>query len=385
MLQIVGYPLIVDLELPYGRAPRRVSLGGDLRVIAARGADRPARPIDQLLDEALDQPIGAPRLETLVRPGERVTLIASDATRHEPRAAMIRAIRRRLPPDVRLRIAVATGTHGACRLDGLGLPDDVEVVMHDGQRDLVSIGTTRRGTPVRIHRCVLDGRVIATGAIRPHYFAGFGAGVKAIFPGLGGDAEIRVNHRLKTDPMARAGVVDGNPCREDLEEVVAMLPVAPYLVNVVAAPDGDFRAAVAGDVIEAFRAGAAIARPWFSADAPRARWIVASDAHPVTASLYQASKLVAAVAPLLEAGGTIVLAAECSEGTGPVDTVNRAIYEIGLRPRLPADHRILLVSALSPQTVAPTYAIWAPSVEDALADATGPIVVAPRAGSLVLG
>ena len=44
------------------------------------------------------------------------------------------------------------------------------------------------------HVNALDPRpdlVIATGCIRPHYFAGFGAGVKAIFPGLGQAAAIR--------------------------------------------------------------------------------------------------------------------------------------------------------------------------------------------------
>jgi nickel-dependent lactate racemase len=297
---------------------------------------------------------------------------------------MIAALRARLPERVRVTIAIATGTHGACDPRGLDLPADLDVIVHDGRSDLVELGTTRRGTPIRIHRAVLDARVLATGAIRPHYFAGFGAGAKAIFPGLGGATEIRINHRLKSEPGSRAGIVDGNPCREDLEEVVAMLPVAPFLLDVVAAPDGTFPGAVAGDVLAAFRAGATMARSWFAADAPRTRWIVASDVLPVTSSLYQASKIVAAVAPLLDEDGTIVLVAECADGIGPVDVVNRAIYEIGLAPRLPSRHRILLVSCLPPDAVAPTYAQWCPSVDVALIGATDPIVVAPRASSLVL-
>jgi nickel-dependent lactate racemase len=374
----------VDLELPYGRVPYRIRLDGSPVVVTARGADRPARPLGALLDDALASPIGTLPIERLVSRGERVLLVVSDPSRDEPRAAMIAALRARLPDGVHVTLAIATGTHGPCDPRALDLPRDLDVIVHDGHSDLVELGTTRRGTPIRIHRAVLDARVLATGAIRPHYFAGFGAGAKALFPGLGGATEIRINHRLKSEPGARAGVVDGNPCREDLEEVVAMLPVAPFLVNVVAAPDGSFRAAVAGDVLAAFRVGAELARGWFLADAPRSRWIVASDALPVTSSLYQASKIVAAVAPLLEEDGTIVLVAECADGIGPVDVVNRAIYEIGLAPRLPPRHRILLVSSLSADTVAPSYARWSPSVETALVGATDPIVVAPHASALVL-
>jgi hypothetical protein len=64
--------------------------------------------------------------------------------------------------------------------------------------------------------------------------------------------------------------------------------------------------------------------------------------------------------------------------------VNQAIYDIGLRPRLPATHRIVLVSSLDAATVAPSYARWAARAEDVLAGAPGPIVVAPRAGHLIL-
>jgi lactate racemase len=378
---------VVELALPYGRAPYPVRLGGDVVVVEARGPSGCAAPVSEILEGALDAPIGSLPIERRVSPGDRVTVVISDASRAEPRAAMLTALRARLPPRVRVTIAVATGTHGPCAVERLGLTDlGDELIVHDGYRDadLVLVGTTRRGTPVRLHRCAVDGLVVATGAIRPHYFAGFGAGIKAIFPGLGGAREVRINHDLKREARARAGVVEGNPCRDDLEEVAAMLPRSPFLLNVVMDPEATVRAAVTGDVIAAFRAGAALARPWFTAHAPRARWVIVSDHLPVTASLYQASKLVAAVAPIVEDGGTIVVAAECPEGIGPVEVVNRAIYEIGLRPRLPERHRVVLVSGLPRQAVEPSYAAWAPTVEAAVAGAAGPIVVAPCASQVIL-
>jgi lactate racemase len=380
----------VVVDLPYGRRPYRLDLGGRrATVVGAPTLPPPRAPVERLLTDSLTAPIASARIEERVRAGDRVTVVVSDATRAEPRSQLLTAVRERLP-EVRLTIAVATGTHGPSNVATLGIPAPLlagaAIVDHDGHddTDLVTAGTTARGTPVRVHRCAVEADlVIATGCIRPHYFAGWGAGIKAVFPGLGGASEIRINHRLKMEPGARAGVVDGNPCRADLEEAARFLaPV--FLLDVVAGPDGAFHDAVAGDVIAAFRAGAARATPWFSASAPRADVVIASDALPVAASLYQAAKIVAAVAPLVADGGVVVLVAECGDGTGPIDVVNRAIYEIGVRPRLPADHEIRLVSGLGPAEVAATFARFAPSVEDVLADHDGSVVVIPRASQLLL-
>ena len=87
---------------------------------------------------------------------------------------------------------------------------------------------------------------------------------------------------------------------------------------------------------------------------------------------------------LLVRGGTVVVAAPCPLGTGPIATVNRGIYEIGLRPRLPAEHRVVLVSDLSRDSVAPTYCTWAASAQGVVDEADAVPTVLPRAGSLVV-
>ena len=385
------------ITLPFGRRPYHLTLGHpdgpDLHpTVVLPPAPGPTRPLADLLQAALDAPVGSDRLEEAVWPGARVVIAVSDTTRDDPREAMLRALLARMPADIALTIAVANGTHGPCDLGRLGIPADIraraEVVNHDAHddRDLVTIGTTRRGTPVRLHRCAaLADWVIATGRIKPHYFAGYGAGCKAIFPGLGGNREIRINHRLKQEPGARPGVVDGNPCREDLEEAVRMLPGRSFLLDVVLDDQGGAHAAVAGDIVAAFRAGVRACDPLYRVAAPRAGLVIVSDELPVTGSLYQASKLVAAAAGLLREGGTMIVAAECPEGIGPVETVNRAIYEIGLAPRLPAAHRIVLVSSLPREQVEPSYCAWAPSLEAALAGWSGAeATILPRASTLIV-
>ncbi|MBZ0234056.1 MAG: lactate racemase domain-containing protein [Deltaproteobacteria bacterium] len=369
-------------ELPFGATTIRAWTSARVTEVEGPRLAGPPPPVRPLLERALDAPVGSERVEQRVRAGDRVTLVVSDATRDEPRAELIAAVLDRLP-EVRLTVAIASGTHGPTRG---ALPSGLEalagrvhvLVDHDGHddRDLVTVGTTARGTPVIVHRAVVDAdMVVATGVIRPHYFAGWGAGAKAIFPGLGQAAAIRINHRWKTDPTARPGAVDDNVCRLDLEEAAAMAAPRSFLLDGVADAHGQVRGAVSGCLRAAFRAGVDLARPWVTRAAPRSRCIVVSDLAPVTDSLYQASKLVAAVAHLLLPGGTVVVVAPCPRGVGPVDVVNQSIYEIGLRPRLPADHRILLVSGCPAAEVSATYALAVDSLQDAIRGADDLLVV----------
>jgi lactate racemase len=380
MFETHGFGVAVRFELPYGSRPLTVD-AGPREVELVEPAPLPAAPA---LDALIERALGTTRWV-----GRRITLIVSDPSRREPRDAFVRAMRERVP-DAHWTIAIATGTHGPCRVEDLGLSEsslrDATIINHDGHRpvDLVQVGITSRGTPVRVHRCLLDAAlVIATGCIRPHYFAGFGAGVKALFPGLGEATAIRMNHRLKTEPDARAGIFVGNPCRDDLEEAVGLIPTPKFLLNGVCRPDDQIEDVVAGDVVDAFRTGAALAKQLFTVRARPSSLVIASDALPITASLYQAAKIAAAAAPLVEPGGTLVIAAECRDGTGPLAVVNEAILRIGVLPRLPADARVVLVSDLGEAITKQTLLDYAPSIESVLARASGPITVVPRASQLI--
>ena len=70
-----------------------------------------------------------------------------------------------------------------------------------------------------------------------------------------------------------------------------------------------------------------------------------------------------------------------------VDTVNKAIYAIGLAPRLPAEHRIVLVSDVARDAVEASFCEWAPSVAAVLGEFAGRSVnatVVRRAGCLIV-
>ncbi len=162
-----------------------------------------------------------------------------------------------------------------------------------------------------------------------------------------------------------------------------------HMLNVVEV-GGTILGAVAGDVVHAHREGARMAKPYCEIDAASTDCVIVSAPLPVSSSLYQASKLVPPAGILLREGGTVIVAAQCPNGTGPLRIVNEKIFELGVRRYLPARYELLLVSSMEETTVRQTYAGWTPSVEAAVLRAqercgggTLDVIVMPDASDLV--
>jgi nickel-dependent lactate racemase len=158
---------------------------------------------------------------------------------------------------------------------------------------------------------------VALGTVEPHYFAGYSGGVKSLIPGVCSIETIRQNHALLVDPMARAGVLEGNPVREDLEEGASMVPV-DFILNVVL--DGDKRvvAAAAGHPIEAHRWACRVVDFLRLTPVQQAADIVVVSAggYPKDINMYQAQKALDNAAAAVRPGGIILWVAECTEGMG---------------------------------------------------------------------
>ncbi len=386
------------IELGYGARPLRLTLppGLEAEVLPAP-APPPVADLRIALAGALARPVGARRLGELATSRTRAVVIVSDASRDEPRAELFEAVRAELAalPDRQITLAVANGTHQPGPVERLGLPEGAlrrhRVVNHDARDEaqLVEVGRTARGTRLRVNRCLVEADlIVTTGRVKPHYFAGYGGGTKGIFPGLGAEADIRQNHLLKADPGSSLGRVDLNPCRDDLEDAARRLGRETFMLNVVEA-GGVITGAVAGDLVAAHREGVRLLRRWVEVRAAPAPVVVVSAPLPVSGSLYQASKLVPPAGLLLQDGGVVIVAAECPEGTGPLKTVNEAIFTLGVRRFLPERYTLLLVSGMDEATVSQTYARHAPSLEAAVAEAArlvggrGRVLVMPDAGDLV--
>jgi nickel-dependent lactate racemase len=275
---------------------------------------------------ALAEPIGAPPLRELAAEARSAAIVVSDITRPCPSWMFLPALLDELAPlpPANVTILFALGGHRThtpeeqARLVG-------EEVMASGVRlldleaaECVPVGTTSRGTRLEVFKPYLDAELrICTGNIEYHYFAGFSGGAKAVVPGLCSYAAIRDNHSMMLAPTARAGILEGNPVREDIDEAGGLIGV-DYLFNVVLDEHKRIICAVAGNYLEAHRAGVEFydRRCDLRVDEAADVVIASPGGRPKDINLYQAQKTLDNVAGAVRKGGAVILAARCQEGFG---------------------------------------------------------------------
>ncbi len=291
-------------------------------------ADTPGAPLRELLRE-----VGTCRLRDVARPGMRVVIAFTDATRHAPDEAIVTIILEELLAAGLERDAVtllcAVGLHrpmtAAERRAKLGVhADAMRVLDHDARNaeGLVALGHVG-GLPVVVNRLLHDADlVIATGVVEPHQYAGFSGGAKTAVIGCGGEATIAATHgpAMLDRPGVRLGRIDGNPFQEFVRAAGRMIGV-DYAVNAVLDEQGDAVAAAAGapDDVHNHLAALCSARCGFEVDAP-VHMAILGVSEAKGSNLYQASRAVTYVAradrtPLLP-GAPVVLCAEMPEGAG---------------------------------------------------------------------
>lgn len=276
---------------------------------------------------ALASPIGAPLLRELVRPEQTVAIVISDVSRPVPSSVL-------LPPLLEelfaagcraenITIVSALGSHRhqteeeLRRLVGDQVYETVRCIDSD-PGDCISMGVTSRGTPVDITRSVAEADFrICTGNIEFHYFAGYSGGAKAIMPGASTPAAIQANHRMMIDPDARAGKLDGNPIREDIEEAGKICGI-DYILNVVLDEHKHIVYAVAGDAVAAHRIGCAYLDRMYRKSIPEKADIilVSQGGAPKDSNLYQVQKALDNAKHAIKDGGTVILIGACPEGLG---------------------------------------------------------------------
>jgi nickel-dependent lactate racemase len=189
----------------------------------------------------------------------------------------------------------------------------------------VDMGTTSRGTPVRIRRELVEAALIITvGAISHHYFAGYGGGRKLLFPGLGEREAIYHNHRLFLDPTTRelaqgcrVGQTRDNPIAEDLEEVHTLLP--PYCsIHALLDSHGQVASFRAGRSYEQFIETCREHDRSFRSRINRRYPVVLASAggFPKDINFIQAHKAIDNAAGFVTDGGTLIMLAQCRDGIG---------------------------------------------------------------------
>lgn len=307
----------INIEIEDGRVlgilkPNEVS-------VETTGADEVKR--------ALNEPIGSQRLKDIVKTGEKIVIITSDITRPMPSKVVVPLVIEELNkaniPDEDITVVFGLGSHRMHTeeeikyLVGEDIYKRVNCIDSD-VADCVSLGKTKAGTPINVFRPVVEAdRRICLGNIEFHYFAGYSGGAKAILPGVCNKETIQANHTMMVQEESKAGELDSNPLRNDIDEVTKVIDL-DFMLNVVVDGNKKILKAVAGDIIEAHREGCKFLDELYKVrlDKPADIVIVSPGGYPKDINLYQAQKGLDNSKHAVRDGGIIILLASCKEGLG---------------------------------------------------------------------
>ncbi len=411
-------------SMHYGKGEMSFSLDSSLVSAELRIRECPplAAPVESIR-EAIRNPIGSPPLREIVKPGQTVTFIVNDPTRVANSDVFMPVLLEELngagTKDEDMQIVFALGTHRAMTesemIDAVGANVAGRLKMHNIDcRDASQFkyfGTTSRGTKVSFHNLVAEtDHIICTGSVVHHFFAGFGGGRKALFPGVSAYETIRHNHSFMMDPDAVIGKLHGNPIYEDQIEGAEMLRPS-FLLNVVLNEKYEFLKVFAGDYIAAHLEACRFVEDVYSTALDKeADLVIAScGGFPKDINIYQLQKTMDNAWCAVRAGGVVIIIGECCEGSGStlyektmaecrtpelVAEKLRDNFQIGAHKayavtRLMKKARFILVSALNPELSKTLLFTPAKDMDEALelaSEVVGPspnIVLMPQ-GSLTV-
>jgi len=338
-----------EVRLAYGRNGIVVRVPDDAVVVTA--TDLPGLPdqADAVIG-ALRAPVEGPPLSELVGAakrrrvngnGPRVAVVFPDLTRPMPNRTVLPPLLAELErlgagPE-RVELLCATGTHRPAtpeemvELVGPDIASRYPIHQHradDG--DHVEVGRVD-GTPVRIDRRYVEADVrILTGFVEPHFFAGFSGGPKGACPGLAALETILEAHSPSriADPRATWLVTEGNPVHDFVRAAVALAPPTISL-DVAINQRRELTAVFAGPLPAGHVAACRFVEQTSvqSVGTPFDVVLSTNGGYPLDRNLYQAVKGMAAAERVVRAGGTIVMAAECTDGMPPGGAFARLLAE----------------------------------------------------------
>lgn len=285
---------------------------------------------EQLVEDALDNPIGSPKLEELVRGKKNIVIISSDHTRPVPSKIIMPILLRRIRrsnPHIDIKILVATGFHRMTTKEELIAKYGEEIVQNEriivhNSRDkdsLVKIGTLPSGGELIINKVAAEADLlIAEGFIEAHFFAGFSGGRKSVLPGIASAKTIMANHcsEFIADCHSRTGNLYNNPIHNDMLYAAEKAKLA-FIINVVLDGDKKIIYAVAGHSKFAHEKGCK-----FVHDLSRVKKIVGdivvttNGGYPLDQNIYQSVKGMTAAEAVCKENGVIIMLASCCDGHG---------------------------------------------------------------------
>ncbi len=341
----------MKIELAFGQSGLEVDLPEQVKpTVLRKPAMDASRPAADIIQQALDNPIGTDSLAVLAQGSKTACILICDITRPVPNGEFLQPVIRLLMdagvPKAGITVLVATGLHRP-NLDAeleelIGDPwvqQNVRVENHYARDEdsCVHLGVTKEhAVPVGLNRLFVDADVkIATGLVEPHFMAGYSGGRKVIAPGVAHHETIRTFHsaRFMEHPLATSCVLDGNPLHETQLEIVQLLSGPVLSLNTVLDEHRNLVHATFGEVVESHLQAVQFARGSCELSVGRKfKTILTSSAgYPLDKTYYQTVKGMVTPLGILEDGGDLIIVSECSEGFGSEEfcDAQKRLVELG--------------------------------------------------------
>ncbi|HZK70944.1 MAG TPA: nickel-dependent lactate racemase [Clostridia bacterium] len=317
-----------EIKLKYGTEYHNISIPSKNIMDILIPKDLPTA-IDQLEEvrRSLREPIDSEPISILAKGKKNVVILCSDITRPSPSHLLVPPILEELNAvgvtDDNITIIFALGYHRPHteeekkKLVGENVYNRIKCIDHD-RNNCVYLGETSRGTPIWTFEPVTKADlIIGTGNLEFHYKAGYSGGSKSFMPGVCSKESIQANHVMMIRPGTMPGKADGNPMREDIEEV-GKIGGLKFIVNAVLNSKKEIVTCVSGDPVKAHRCGCKYIDDMYKCQIPEKADIVicCPGGYPKDINLYQAQKGFENSSYAVKDGGIIILYAKCGELLG---------------------------------------------------------------------
>jgi nickel-dependent lactate racemase len=378
---------MVDCWLPYGETEVYVSVEMDqLLGILEPETTSPEKPSTEILSEAIVNPVGK-KLEELLT---KETTVAIAVDNYASPNAVVQALRELVRnlveliiPRDRITIILGNSENDKNRskirkaIEDASDLRNVTLLDHNHTTsNVVELGTTHRGTPVKINSTYNSASLkIALGETRVDQYTGFSGAHSAVVPGLASGETVIENRKHYIDGNVSPSVIELNPVKEDVIEALRMTGI-DFAVNLVTNSEGRIIEAHAGSFEESWgRAINSLSGHYETKTEENADiTLISAGGLPFDQSLYTAGIALQTASHVTKRNGTIILLAECGSGLGAdaftqlaqvsEDSEFKRRYMYGaevlkVMRQVQKNHRVMLVSAL------PSYLVESVGMESA--------------------
>ena len=285
---------------------------------------------EQLVLDALEHPVGSPRLRELAKDKQKIVIVTSDHTRAVPSKITLPLLLKEIRsgnPQADITILIATGLHRPTTEEEQRRMFGDEIVGHEkiainnafDPEQFVELCTLPSGAVFQVNKLAAQCDLLVTeGFVEPHFFAGFSGGRKSILPGVCSERTVNENNSYKavSHPRSNSGMLKDNPIHADMLCAAKAVNVQ-FIFNVALDGEKKIVAAWAGDLEKAHEAGVAFIRQWSQCPVVTGDIVVTSNGgYPLDQNLYQSPKAMATAEACAGEDGVIIMCCSCCDGMG---------------------------------------------------------------------